>query len=104
MKVHYNTLGELFQDIESFFNIELPLITGGIGYEETARYTFDVGHKTKRLHVQIYRLQSGRYEYNGYVQQELTCMLLKENLKERRQSLSATGVKSVCGIDAQNLL
>lgn len=68
MKVHYNTLGELFQDIEAFFNITLPLITGGMKYEETARHTFDVGHKTKKLHVQIYRLQSGRYEYNGYVQ------------------------------------
>lgn len=68
MKVHYDTLGELFHAIEVTFDIELPLITGGIKYEETARYTFDVGHKTKRLHVQIYRLQSGRYEYNGYVQ------------------------------------
>ena len=67
MKTYYDTLWELFEDLEMVYKIELPLITGGIKYEESQSYHFDIGHKTKQLHVQIYRRESGIYEYNGYI-------------------------------------
>lgn len=67
MKTYYNTLWELFDDLGQEYKFEVPMITGGIGYGEYAQYHFDIGHKTKQLHVQITRLQSGTYEYNGYV-------------------------------------
>lgn len=67
MGIHYDTLGLLLSDIEVQYDIIVPLVTGGIKYEETMRLELDIGHAKKKLHVQIYRLQSGRYEYNGYV-------------------------------------
>ena len=67
MKVHYDTLGELLSDLSEAFSVEIPLITGGIQYEGSMRLTLDISHPKKMLHVQIYRLQSGRYEYNGYI-------------------------------------
>ena len=70
MKTHYETLWDLFDDLAEFYSssqVEIPMITGGIAYEQTMSYTFNISHKTKKLHVQIYRMPSGRYEYNGYV-------------------------------------
>ena len=67
METHYETLWALFDDVSSTYNIQVPLITGGIKYGEYRKFHFDVGHKKKQLHVQVYRLDSGRYEYNGYV-------------------------------------
>jgi len=67
METHYDTLWALFDAVSITYNIEVPMITGGIGYGEYRKFHFDVGHKTKQLHVQVYRLDSGRYEYNGYV-------------------------------------
>ena len=67
MEVHYDTLWALFDAVAENYKIAIPMITGGIGYGEYVKYHFDIGHKTKQLHVQIYRLDSGRYEYNGYV-------------------------------------
>jgi hypothetical protein len=70
MKNHYETLWDLFDDLAEFYSndhIEIPMITGGISREQTMKYTFNISHKTKKLHVQIYRMSSGRYEYNGYV-------------------------------------
>ena len=40
-------------------------ITGGIGYEEYAQYHFDLKNDKRMLHVQVYRLPSGRYECNA---------------------------------------
>lgn len=67
MKTHYKTLWELFDDLGEEFKFEVPIITGGIGYGQYMKYRFDIGHQKKLLHVQIYRLESGTYEYNGYV-------------------------------------
>lgn len=67
MKVHYDTLWTLFDDLSSHYNVEIPMITGGIGYEEYRKFHFDIGNKKKMLHVQVYRLSSGRYECNTYV-------------------------------------
>jgi hypothetical protein len=67
MKASYDTLGEIFQDIEEVYGTEVPLHTGGVKYEETLRMCLDVGLPKAKLQVQIYRLQSGRYEYNGYI-------------------------------------
>lgn len=67
METHYETLWALFEDVSITYNIEVPMITGGIRYGEYRKFHFDVGHKKKQLHVQVYRLDSGIYEYNGYV-------------------------------------
>lgn len=67
METHYETLWALFDDVSKAYNIQVPMITGGIKYGEYRKFHFDVGHKKKQLHVQVYRLDSGRYEYNGYV-------------------------------------
>lgn len=67
MKTYYNTLWELFDDLSVKYKFEVPLITGGIAYETYEQFHFDIGHKRKELHVQIYRRESGVYEYNGYV-------------------------------------
>jgi hypothetical protein len=67
METHYDTLWALFDDVSTHYGIKLPMITGGIKYGEYRKFHFDVGHKKKQLHVQVYRLDSGRYEYNGYV-------------------------------------
>jgi hypothetical protein len=70
MKNHYETLWDLFDDLANFYSknkVEIPMITGGISYEQTVKYTLNISHDTKKLHVQIYRMPSGRYEYNGYI-------------------------------------
>lgn len=67
MKTHYDTLWQLFDDLADYYKVEIPMITGGIGYEEYGEWHFDTKHKTKMLHVQVYRLPSGRYECNAYV-------------------------------------
>lgn len=67
MKTHYDTLWQLFDDLVDYYKVEIPMITGGIGYEEYRKFHFDTKHKTKQLHVQVYRLPSGRYECNSYV-------------------------------------
>lgn len=67
MKVHYDTLWELFDDLACNYKVEIPMITGGIGYEEYAKYHFNLKNSKKMLHVQVYRLASGRYECNGYI-------------------------------------
>jgi len=67
MKTHYDTLWQLFDDLAAQYKVEIPMITGGIGYEEYRKFHFDMPRGKKMLHVQVYRLQSGRYEYNGYV-------------------------------------
>lgn len=66
MKTHYDTLWHLFDDLASEYKFEVPLISGGIGYGEYQKYHFQVSPR-KMLHVQIYRLDSGRYEFNGYI-------------------------------------
>jgi len=65
MQTHYETLWQLFDDLSSEYKFEVPMITGGIAYGQYMKYHFEVGKKI--LHVQIYRLESGRYEYNGYI-------------------------------------
>jgi hypothetical protein len=67
VKVHYDTLWELFDDLSSYYKVEIPMITGGIGYEEYRKFHFDMKKSKKMLHVQVYRLPSGRYECNAYV-------------------------------------
>lgn len=67
MKASYNTLGELLTDVEAVYSTEVPLITGGVSYESYLRLCLDVGLPKAKLQVQIYRLESGRYEYNGYI-------------------------------------
>jgi len=66
MLTHYDTLWQLFDDVSKAYKIKVPMITGGIKYEEYRKFHFEVSSK-KTLHVQIYRLKSGRYEYNGYI-------------------------------------
>lgn len=67
METHYETLWELFDDLASNYKIRIPMITGGIKYEEYRKFHFDIGHRYKMLHVQVYRLASGKYECNSYV-------------------------------------
>jgi len=67
MNVHYDTLWALFDDLADEYKIEVPMITGGIKYEEYRKFHFEIGHKRKMLHVQVYRLASGRYECNSYI-------------------------------------
>lgn len=66
MQVHYETLWALFDDVAAKYKIAIPMITGGISYGEYKKFHFQVSPR-KMLHVQIYRLDSGRYEYNGYI-------------------------------------
>lgn len=69
MKIYYETLGEIFQDLESTYKIvDTPLFTGGIqrGFTQSFHYELE-NEKKKMLHVQVYRMNSGRYEYNGYI-------------------------------------
>jgi hypothetical protein len=66
MKVHYDTLWNLFDDLADEYKITVPMITGGIGYEEYRKFHFDLKNDKRMLHVQIYRLSSGRYECNAY--------------------------------------
>lgn len=44
----------------------MVILRGGIGYEEYGEWHFDMKNSKKMLHVQVYRLPSGRYEYNAY--------------------------------------
>lgn len=66
LKTYYDTLWELFQAVEEVYGVEI-LHTGGIQYGQTEFMSLDIGHPKKRLQIQIYRMESGRYEYNGYV-------------------------------------
>ena len=66
METHYDTLWALFDAVTENYNVAIPMITGGIKYEEYRKFHFKVSAR-KTLHVQVYRLQSGRYEYNGYI-------------------------------------
>ena len=42
MKTYYNTLWQLFDDLSVEYKFEVPLITGGIRYEEYAKYHFNI--------------------------------------------------------------
>lgn len=79
-KIYHETLAQTLQEAEDFFHNEGYLFTsdnyfpditvGGIGYGETARITrpIQLQGKSKEgvANIQIYRMDSGRYELNMY--------------------------------------
>lgn len=79
-KIYHDTLAQALEEVEDFFHNEGYLFTsdnyfpdvtvGGIGYGETARITrpIQLQGKSKEgvANIQIYRMDSGRYELNMY--------------------------------------
>lgn len=79
-KIYHDTLAQTLQEAEDFFHNEGYLFTsdnyfpdvtvGGVGYGETARITrpIQLQGKSKEgvANIQIYRMDSGKYELNMY--------------------------------------
>ena len=69
----FKTLHQLFDHVENTYNLKnpIPMITGGVGYEEYRTEFFEVSTtlKTKKKYVKviIYRLPSGNYELTSYI-------------------------------------
>jgi uncharacterized protein (UPF0254 family) len=79
-KIYHDTLSQTLQEAEDFFHNEGYLFTsdnyfpdvtvGGVGYGETARITRPIQLQGKSkggvANIQIYRMDSGKYELNMY--------------------------------------
>jgi len=79
-KIYHDTLAQALEEVEDFFHNEGYLFTsdnyfpdvtvGGIGYGETARITRPIQLQGKSkggvANIQIYRMDSGKYELNMY--------------------------------------
>ena len=71
----HETLHEVISSIEKERGIIFPLITGGIGYNETRRFCLTPNYileklstkSKKMLQVIVNRLDNGRYELISYV-------------------------------------
>lgn len=91
-EVYHESLSEALGEVERFLAIKgyeanegdlFQFGTGGISYGQTKSYSFELtinGEPAKNmLHVQIYRMDSGKYELNMYYDNPRS---VKENLSE----------------------
>ena len=61
---YYDTLGALLDACGDFYKVQIPLVTGGVGYEESMELHLGEGSE---IHIFIYRTCGGRYELVSYV-------------------------------------